>query len=93
MALPSHLDITFAVGTSLLVVSPLSFDVEPARRDSGVVYCEVTFTAPLCKGGVHDVFIPEDFRKLAAALTKMMKGEAASVAVSGLESWFRLDGT
>lgn len=89
---PSHLDITFSVGTSLLVIAPLSFDVDPARRDSGVVYCGVTFNSPMCKGAVGDVFIPEQFHDLAAALARMMKGEAASLSVSGLECWFRLEG-
>src|SRR5690348_338271 len=90
---PSHLDITFSVGPSLLAIAPRSFDVDPERGDSGVIYCEITFDAPLCKGRVDDVFLTNQFHELAAALTHLMKGKPASVTVAGLESWFRLEGT
>jgi hypothetical protein len=88
-----HLDITFAVGTDLLIVAPLSFDVHPSRNDPGVVYCKVSFEAPWCMGGVHAVLVPGDFQKLRAALGCLLKAQPASVSVTDLEGNFRLEGS
>jgi hypothetical protein len=90
---PSHLDITIAVGTNLLVIAPFAFDVHPVRGDSGVIYCKISFEAPWCKGGVHDVFVPKDFQNLLRTLDCLAKAQPASVTVTGLEVWFRLEGS
>src|SRR5262249_12390597 len=61
-------------------------------RDPGVIYCGVTFKAPFCNGGVHDVFMPEQYNNLATALTRMMKREPASISFGGMDGCFNLDG-
>jgi hypothetical protein len=88
----SHLEITFAVGTNLLTLAPTAFDLDPARRDSGIVYCQVRFEAPWCKGGGGAVLAPEDFNRLRSNLALLLKGESGPVDVCDMDGWFRLEG-
>ena len=90
---PSHLDITFSVGTNLLVISPTAFDVDPARRDSGIVHSQINFEAPWCKGGVAAAFMPEALQKLLVALNSLMKKRPASLSFADLDGWFHLEGS
>jgi hypothetical protein len=88
----SHLEITFAVGTDLLILTPTAFDVNPARRDSGIVYCQVRFEAKCCKGGGGAVLIPEDFNYLRSKLALLLERESAIVNVCDMDGFFRLEG-
>jgi hypothetical protein len=87
----SHLQIPFSVGTDLLAIAPFGFDVNPDRRDTGVIYSEITFTVPWCKGKVHDVIIPEHFNEFNAALLAVRKRQAHANTIVGLEGMFRVD--
>lgn len=82
----SYMEFNLAVGDDIFTITPDRFDVDPLRKDPGLIYSHLHFRTGTTQGNDYVILSPLDFGRLRTCLWRYYQSQAAPLNIADYKS-------